>query len=255
VDNGAGDTGAGATTAFAAGTMVSSTTLTVSTALTGMGSATEDLLCFPVFTRVVLDCVARAGAALVTVAGVVDCFFGINFLNSHYMRSPVHFHEETFYSFDTSLEPEERYSEYGLPGFTTFIADPNTALVLLFLGTLGIYAEFCGPGRIAPGVIGSVLALFGLSGLALFPLNARGVSLMFAGIVCVALEAILHARGMLLLCGSIALTAGAVLLIDPHSPAMKIRLSVAIATAVPFAAITAFLFSIALRARRNKSIS
>ena len=46
------------------------------------------------------------------------------------------------------------------------IADPNAALILIVIGALGIYAEMNSPGLIAPGVIGSLLVLFGIASLA-----------------------------------------------------------------------------------------
>src|SRR5262245_55357622 len=43
------------------------------------------------------------------------------------------------------------------------IADPNIALIMLVLGVLLIYVEFSTPGMIAPGVVGAILILLGLS--------------------------------------------------------------------------------------------
>src|SRR5262249_19737185 len=45
------------------------------------------------------------------------------------------------------------------------IADPNIALILLIIGALSIYIEFAMPGLIAPGVIGAILVLMGLSAI------------------------------------------------------------------------------------------
>ena len=45
------------------------------------------------------------------------------------------------------------------------IAVPDIGLLLLFVGVLGIYFEFCAPGLVAPAVLGSTLAIAGIAGL------------------------------------------------------------------------------------------
>lgn len=46
------------------------------------------------------------------------------------------------------------------------LSDPNLAVILAALGTLGIYVELCRPGKVVPGVIGGVALLVGLASLA-----------------------------------------------------------------------------------------
>jgi len=135
------------------------------------------------------------------------------------------------------------------------VADPNIALLLLVLGALGIYAEFSSPGLIAPGVIGSVLALLGLTALALFPIDWLGAALIFLGLTFFALEAKFGTHGILTAGGAIAVLLGSVMLIDTNVPELRIRWSTALAVTLPFALITSFLLSIALRARRNKVVT
>ena len=48
---------------------------------------------------------------------------------------------------------------------------------------------------------------------------------------------------------------GAVLLVDSPLPELRIRLSTAISVTLPFAVITAFLLSLAVRARANKIVT
>lgn len=135
------------------------------------------------------------------------------------------------------------------------IANPNIALLLLVLGALGIYAEFSSPGLIAPGVIGALLVLLGLTALALFPIDWLGATLMALGLIFFALEAKFATHGILTLGGAVALLLGSVMLIDTNVPELRIRWTTAIAITLPFALITSFLFSIALRARRNKVVT
>jgi membrane-bound serine protease (ClpP class) len=135
------------------------------------------------------------------------------------------------------------------------IADPNIALLLMILGALGIYAEFSSPGLIAPGAIGSMLALLGLTSLALFPIDWLGSALILLGLAFFALEAKLGTHGILTAGGAIAMLLGSVMLIDTNVPELRIRWGTALAVTLPFALITSFLLSIALRARRNKVVT
>jgi hypothetical protein len=45
------------------------------------------------------------------------------------------------------------------------ISDPKIAILLISLGALGISAEFCLPGKVIPGVLGSVVLTVGLASL------------------------------------------------------------------------------------------
>jgi len=135
------------------------------------------------------------------------------------------------------------------------IADPNIALLLLVLGVLGIYIEFHAPGMVAPGVAGAILALLGLTALAMFPIDWLGAALMILGFAFFVMEAKFATHGVLTTGGAVALALGAVLLIDTSVPELRIRWSTAIGLAVPFALITSVLFSIAFRARRNKVVT
>jgi membrane-bound serine protease (ClpP class) len=135
------------------------------------------------------------------------------------------------------------------------IADPNIALILLAIGAMGIYAEFCSPGLIAPGVIGATLVLFGIASLSADRLDWRGVALMAGALVLLALEAKLISHGALTLLGAACMLAGSLLLIDTPDPRLRIRWTTAAAVTLPFALITSFLLSVAVRARRNKIVT
>jgi membrane-bound serine protease (ClpP class) len=135
------------------------------------------------------------------------------------------------------------------------ISDPNVALLILVLGALGIYLEFSSPGLVAPGVAGAILVLLALTALAMFPIDWLGVALMLMGLTFFVLEAKFVTHGVLTTGGAVALALGAVMLIDTNIPELRIRWSTALGLAIPFALITSFLFSIAVRARRNKVVT
>ena len=118
------------------------------------------------------------------------------------------------------------------------IADPNIALVLLVLGALGIYVEFSSPGLIAPGVIGAILALLGLSALSVLPINWLGAGLLILALALFVLEAKFTSHGILGIGGAV---------VTPPRKSSCRR-----PTALPFSAITLLLLSLVVRARRHK---
>lgn len=146
----------------------------------------------------------------------------------------------------------EEYEKSLRQKIVSAIADPNIALVLLVIGALGIYIEFSSPGLIAPGVIGAIMVLLGLSAMSVLPINWLGAALMLLAFTLFGLEVKFTSHGILGAGGAVAMVLGAVMLIDSPVPELRIHWSTAIALALPFSAITVFLLSLALRARRNK---
>jgi len=132
------------------------------------------------------------------------------------------------------------------------IADPNIALVLLVVGALCIYLELNSPGLIVPGVVGAILVLLGLSAISVLPVNWLGAALLLVAFGLFVLEAKFATHGILGTGGAVAMVLGAVMLVDSPIPEMRVHLGTAIALALPFSAITVFLLTLAVRARRNK---
>jgi membrane-bound serine protease (ClpP class) len=133
------------------------------------------------------------------------------------------------------------------------IADPNIGFILLVVGALGLYLEFNSPGLILPGVAGGILLLMGASSLAVLPLSWVGISLLVLGAALFVLEAHFASHGVLGTGGTVALVLGALMLVD-GPPEMQIHLVTALSVSIPFALITMFLLTLAVRARRNKSL-
>ena len=134
------------------------------------------------------------------------------------------------------------------------IADPNIGYILMLIGALGIYAEFQSPGLIFPGVAGGIALLLGLSSLAVMPINWVGAALMILAVALFILEAKIPSHGILGTGGTAAMVLGSLLLIN-GPPEVRIRLSTALAVSVPFALITMFLVSLAIKARRQKVVT
>ena len=133
-----------------------------------------------------------------------------------------------------------------------WLMDPNIAFFVLAIGALALYAEFNHPGAIVPGVVGALFILLTMFALNLLPVRYASLALIALAFVLFALEAKFVSHGVLTIGGIVALTLGGLLLVDGPIPEMRVKLAVAVAVSVPFGLITAFLMSIALRARRAK---
>ena len=136
-----------------------------------------------------------------------------------------------------------------------YLMDPNVAFILLAVGLLSLYVEFNHPGAVVPGTVGVVFILLAAFALNLLPVRFAALALITASFLLFALEAKFASHGVLTTGGIVLLTLGALLLVDAPIPEMRVHLLTAVAVSVPLGAITAFLMSIALRARRNKVVT
>jgi membrane-bound serine protease (ClpP class) len=135
------------------------------------------------------------------------------------------------------------------------LMDPNIAFILLAIGALALYAEFNHPGAVVPGTVGVVFILIAVFALNLLPTRFAALGLILAAFALFAAEAKFATHGVLTVGGITLLTLGGLLLVDSPIPEMRVHLLTALAVSVPLGLITAFLMSIALRARRNKRVS
>jgi membrane-bound serine protease (ClpP class) len=136
-----------------------------------------------------------------------------------------------------------------------WLMDPNIAFLVLVIGALAVYVEFTHPGAVVPGVVGVLFILLAVFALNLLPTRFSALALIALAFVLFALEAKFVSHGALTLGGIAALTLGGLLLVDGPIPQMRVKLIVALSVSLPFGLITAFLMSIAWRARRNKVVT
>ena len=136
-----------------------------------------------------------------------------------------------------------------------WLMDPNIAFIILAIGLLAVYFEFNHPGAIIPGVVGAFFVVLAIFALNILPVRYAALGLILAAFVFFALEAKFTSHGALTIAGIASLTIGALLLIDSPIPEMRIHLWTALSVSIPLGLITAFLMSIALKARRNKRAS
>jgi membrane-bound serine protease (ClpP class) len=136
-----------------------------------------------------------------------------------------------------------------------YLMDPNIAFLLLAIGALSLYVEFNHPGAVVPGTVGVVFILLAVFALNLLPTRFAALVLILGAFVLFALEAKFATHGVLTIGGIALITLGGLLLVDSPIPEMRVHLWTALAVSIPLGFITAFLMSIALKARRNKVVT
>jgi membrane-bound serine protease (ClpP class) len=136
-----------------------------------------------------------------------------------------------------------------------WVANPNIAFLLGAVGVLCLYLEFTHPGMVAPGVIGAIALVLALYAFNFLPINYAGVLLILTALALFALEAKLTSHGVLAVGGIAALVMGAMILIKSPWPEMRIHFSTALTVALPLGAITVFLLTLALAAKRQKVVT
>jgi membrane-bound serine protease (ClpP class) len=136
-----------------------------------------------------------------------------------------------------------------------FLMDPDIAFVLLAIGALALYTEFNHPGAVWPGTVGIVFIVLAVFALHLLPIRFAAVGLIFVSFALFALDAKFVTHGALAVGGIATLVIGALLLVDSPIREMRVKLATALAVSIPLGAITVFLMTIALRARRSKAVT
>jgi membrane-bound serine protease (ClpP class) len=135
------------------------------------------------------------------------------------------------------------------------LMDPNLAFLLLAIGALALYVEFNHPGAVIPGTVGVVFILVSAFALNLLPTRFAALILIVAAFALFAAEAKFATHGVMTAGGIALLTLGGLLLVDSPVPEMRVHLVTALAVSIPLGIITAFLMTIAVKARRNKIVT
>src|SRR5215472_1343321 len=137
----------------------------------------------------------------------------------------------------------------------SWLMNPSLAALLLSFGLMALYIEFNHPGAIVPGVIGFICVLLALFALHMLPLRYEALALLLGAFVLFALEPKMHSHGVLTAGGIFMMVVGMLLLVNGPIPEMRVQLWAALSIAIPLGLITAFLMSIAIRARRGKVVT
>jgi len=152
-------------------------------------------------------------------------------------------------------KPIRRY-EMSLREHTlSWLMNPSLAALLLSFGLMALYIEFNHPGAIVPGVIGFICVLLALFALHMLPVRYEALALLLGAFVLFALEPKMHSHGVLTAGGIFMMIVGMLLLVNGPIPELRVQLWAALSIAIPLGLITAFLMSIAIRARRIKVVT
>ena len=135
------------------------------------------------------------------------------------------------------------------------LMEPDFAFLLLAIGALALYIEFNHPGAVIPGTVGVVFIILAIFALNLLPTRFAALGLILGAFALFAAEAKFATHGVLTVGGIVLLTLGGLLLVDSPIPEMRVHLMTALAVSIPLGLITAFLMTIALKARRNKVVT
>jgi membrane-bound serine protease (ClpP class) len=109
--------------------------------------------------------------------------------------------------------------------FLAVLSHPQFALMLLSLGSLGLFIELYSPGLIFPGVIGAISLVLAFYSLQTLPVNYAGLALICLAMVLFILETQVASFGMLTVGGIVSMFLGAVMLIDAPEEYLRIPLS------------------------------
>jgi membrane-bound serine protease (ClpP class) len=137
----------------------------------------------------------------------------------------------------------------------SYIMDPNITLIILMIGALCLYVEFNHPGAVVPGTIGVIFIVLAAFAMHLLPIRYAALAMILVAFLLFAAEAKFVSHGILTSGGIVLLTLGGLLLVDGPIPEMRVRFLTALAVSLPLGLITAFLMTIAIRARRNKVVT
>jgi membrane-bound serine protease (ClpP class) len=135
------------------------------------------------------------------------------------------------------------------------LSDPNIAMLLMTIGTIGILAELYNPGAILPGIVGAISLILAFYSLQSLPINYAGLLLIVLGIVLFILEIKVTSYGLLTLGGIAAMTLGGLLLVKSDAPFMQVSLSFLLPTVLTAAAIMFTMAWLAMKARQRAPVT
>jgi len=136
--------------------------------------------------------------------------------------------------------------------FLYAIADPNIAILLLSLASLGIMIEILNPGLIFPGVVGAICGLLAFYSLGQLPVNIAGVLLIVLAFGLFIAEAFTSSFGLFTGGGVVALVLGALIIFPRGSPVFQVNPWLIGVITVIIVLVLVFVIHRIVRARRRQ---
>jgi len=140
--------------------------------------------------------------------------------------------------------------------FLGWLANPNTAYLLMLLGVYGLIFELSNPGAILPGVAGAIALVLAAFALGMLPFNATGVALIVLALALFAIDLFVPTHGILSTGGVVAFVIGSVMLFDvPDAMDFGIAWGVLIPATAATAAFFLFAVGLGLKAQRRQAVT
>ena len=131
-----------------------------------------------------------------------------------------------------------------------WLADPEVALLLISIGTLGLIYELAQPGLGAGAVVGGVSLVLGLYGLSALPINGAGVALVLLGVGLFIAELFIPGIGVGAVGGTVAVIIGGLLLF-PRASGVGVDLTVLLPATITVGVLAGAMAVMAARSRHR----
>ena len=134
------------------------------------------------------------------------------------------------------------------------LSNPNIALILFQLGTIGLILELYNPGSIFPGIVGVISLVLAFYSMHTLPINYAGLALIIFGIILFLLEIKIISHGMLAIGGAVSTFLGSIMLIRTSSVLefVEISWSVIFASVIITTIFFVFILGLGIKAQRRK---
>jgi membrane-bound serine protease (ClpP class) len=134
------------------------------------------------------------------------------------------------------------------------LSNPNIALILFQLGTIGLILELYNPGSIFPGIVGVISLVLAFYSMHTLPINYAGLALIIFGIILFLLEIKIISHGMLAVGGVVSVFLGSIMLIRTSSilEFAEISWSVILASVVLTTIFFVVILGLGVKAQRRK---
>jgi membrane-bound serine protease (ClpP class) len=134
------------------------------------------------------------------------------------------------------------------------LSNPNIALILFQLGTIGLILELYNPGSIFPGIVGVISLVLAFYSMHTLPINYAGLALIVFGIILFLLEIKIISHGMLAIGGAVSTFLGSIMLIRTSSVLefVEISWSVIFTSVIITTIFFVFILGLGIKAQRRK---
>jgi membrane-bound serine protease (ClpP class) len=140
--------------------------------------------------------------------------------------------------------------------FLGWLANPNTAYLLMLLGVYGLIFELSNPGAIFPGVAGAIALVLAAFALGMLPFNATGIALIVLALALFAIDLFVPTHGILSTGGVVAFVIGSIMLFDvPDAMDFGIAWQVLIPATAATAAFFLFAVGLGLKAQQRRAVT